>query len=291
MMGETKFLGPKTLQVDLNDGGVRTLAGERIFLNLGTHASIPSTPGLAECGPLTISRRSNWIVCPSTDRHRRRLRRTRIRSGLSPIWKSRYHSCNAPAQLLANSRSGRRPRKCREFYLPKAIDVITSAEILPMSKAVRELEFAWPCKIRVGGSEKTIRASHILVATGRTRIPPASDWKSPVSNSSREVASGERSSRDHRTGRLGHRRMRGQPAIHPRIARRLPRSFATISPAEVEALATADASCLFTDPQVAHVGLTETVAQAHGQSPFKSRRCPCPSVLRAQTIGRNSTDS
>src|SRR5712691_5109503 len=53
VMGEAKFTGPKTLDVRLNDGGTRTLTGERIFLNLGTHPSIPSVPGLAESAPLT----------------------------------------------------------------------------------------------------------------------------------------------------------------------------------------------------------------------------------------------
>src|ERR1700681_3638688 len=53
VMGEAKFRGSKTLDVRLNDGGMRTLTGERIFLNLGTHASIPSVPGLAESEPLT----------------------------------------------------------------------------------------------------------------------------------------------------------------------------------------------------------------------------------------------
>src|ERR1700756_5438583 len=52
-MGEAKFNHPRTLHVHLNDGGARTLSGERIFLNLGTHASIPSVPGLAESKPLT----------------------------------------------------------------------------------------------------------------------------------------------------------------------------------------------------------------------------------------------
>lgn len=30
----------------LNDGGTRVLAGEQVFLNVGTHAAIPSVPGL-----------------------------------------------------------------------------------------------------------------------------------------------------------------------------------------------------------------------------------------------------
>ncbi len=52
-MGSAKFIGPKTVEVQLNDGGVRTIAGERVFLNLGTHASIPDVPGLRESNPLT----------------------------------------------------------------------------------------------------------------------------------------------------------------------------------------------------------------------------------------------
>src|SRR5207244_7700902 len=43
----------KTLQVDLNDGGTRVLAGDQVFLNLGTHAAIPDIPGLAAARPLT----------------------------------------------------------------------------------------------------------------------------------------------------------------------------------------------------------------------------------------------
>src|SRR6202790_1175411 len=53
VMGEAKFTGAKTLDVRLNNGGARTLTGERIFLTLGTPASIPSVPGLAESEPLT----------------------------------------------------------------------------------------------------------------------------------------------------------------------------------------------------------------------------------------------
>src|SRR5215813_4257089 len=53
IMGTARFVAPKTLEVSLNDGGSRTLAGERMFLNVGTHATIPAIPGLADAGPLT----------------------------------------------------------------------------------------------------------------------------------------------------------------------------------------------------------------------------------------------
>src|SRR5882724_8732940 len=53
IMGAGRFVAPKTLEVRLNDGGTRVLAGDRVFLNVGTHATIPNIPGLAGAGPLT----------------------------------------------------------------------------------------------------------------------------------------------------------------------------------------------------------------------------------------------
>jgi pyruvate/2-oxoglutarate dehydrogenase complex dihydrolipoamide dehydrogenase (E3) component len=53
IMGNGCFVAPKTLEVRLNDGGIRPLAGDRVFLNLGSHAAIPNIPGLAAAQPLT----------------------------------------------------------------------------------------------------------------------------------------------------------------------------------------------------------------------------------------------
>ena len=53
IMGTGRFVAPKTLEVRLNDGGTRVLAGDQVFLNIGTHAAIPSVPGLEAARPLT----------------------------------------------------------------------------------------------------------------------------------------------------------------------------------------------------------------------------------------------
>jgi pyruvate/2-oxoglutarate dehydrogenase complex dihydrolipoamide dehydrogenase (E3) component len=50
IMGAGRFVAPKTLEVRLNDGGTRVLAGDQVFLNIGTHAAIPNIPGLADLG-------------------------------------------------------------------------------------------------------------------------------------------------------------------------------------------------------------------------------------------------
>src|SRR5258705_9857765 len=53
IMGSGRFVAPKTLEVQLNAGGPRLLVGDRVFINVGTHAAIPGVPGLEAAGPLT----------------------------------------------------------------------------------------------------------------------------------------------------------------------------------------------------------------------------------------------
>ncbi len=53
VFGEGRFVAPKTIEVRLKNGGTRTLRGDRVFLNLGSHATVPDVPGLAAAKPLT----------------------------------------------------------------------------------------------------------------------------------------------------------------------------------------------------------------------------------------------
>ena len=54
IMGSGRFVAPKTVEVHLNDGGgTRLIAGDKLFINVGTHAAIPNVPGLGEARPLT----------------------------------------------------------------------------------------------------------------------------------------------------------------------------------------------------------------------------------------------
>lgn len=53
VMGIGRFVGPRTVEVRLNDGGTRTLAGKQVVVNVGTHAAIPDVPGLRASEPMT----------------------------------------------------------------------------------------------------------------------------------------------------------------------------------------------------------------------------------------------
>ncbi len=53
IMGSARFIAPRTVEVSLNDGGTRVIAGNRVFLNLGSRAVIPDVPGAAAAKPMT----------------------------------------------------------------------------------------------------------------------------------------------------------------------------------------------------------------------------------------------
>ncbi|MES1257600.1 MAG: FAD-dependent oxidoreductase [Acidobacteriota bacterium] len=53
ILGEGRMAGPKTLDVTLKDGTTRRLTADRLFLSVGTHATIPDIPGLAAARPMT----------------------------------------------------------------------------------------------------------------------------------------------------------------------------------------------------------------------------------------------
>ena len=86
IMGSGRFVAPKTLEVQLNDGGTRVLAGDQVFLNLGTHAAIPPVPGL-EGRPAADPYRGarTRLRAVASGRARRRLCRSRTGPGLSPL--------------------------------------------------------------------------------------------------------------------------------------------------------------------------------------------------------------
>jgi pyruvate/2-oxoglutarate dehydrogenase complex dihydrolipoamide dehydrogenase (E3) component len=51
--GVARFVAPRTVEIELRDGGTRTILGDRVFLDLGSHAAIPEVLGLAEATPMT----------------------------------------------------------------------------------------------------------------------------------------------------------------------------------------------------------------------------------------------
>ena len=51
--GEARFTGERTVTIALQDGGERTIRGERVLINLGSRPARPAIPGLWESGAWT----------------------------------------------------------------------------------------------------------------------------------------------------------------------------------------------------------------------------------------------
>src|SRR5205823_4744597 len=53
IMGDARFIAPRTVEVALNDGGTRTIFADRVVLAVGSRATIPDVPGLSAAQPMT----------------------------------------------------------------------------------------------------------------------------------------------------------------------------------------------------------------------------------------------
>jgi pyruvate/2-oxoglutarate dehydrogenase complex dihydrolipoamide dehydrogenase (E3) component len=53
VMGHGRFVAPRTVEVALNAGGTRTLRGQTVVIDTGSRARVDDTPGLADSRPLT----------------------------------------------------------------------------------------------------------------------------------------------------------------------------------------------------------------------------------------------
>ena len=280
VMGEAKFTGPRTLDVRLNGGGARTLKGERIFLNLGTHASIPSVPGLAESEPLTnievleLDRLPEHLIVIGGGHVGLEFAQAYRRFG------SRVTILERGPQLLANEDPDV-TAALLQIFASDGIDVIAPAEILNVhGRSGTGVSLI----VRTSSGEKTITGSDILVATGR--VPNTAGIGLEVAGVELDQ-SGYVKVNDRLQTTAANVWAIGECAGSPHFTHISLDDFRVIR----DNLAgknrtTRDRmipSCLFTDPQVAHIGLSETEAGRQGIS-VRVVKLPMAAVLRTRTI-------
>ncbi len=164
IMGTGRFVAPKTLEVRLNDGGTRVLAGDRVFLNVGTHATIPNIPGLAAAGPLT------HVEVLELDRLPAHL--IVLGGGyVSLEFAQAYRRFGSRVTVIEHGPqlAGREDPEVADAILQvfrtEGIDVLLSAETLRVQGRSGEHV---SLLVRTPYSEQTLDGSDLLVAAGRT---------------------------------------------------------------------------------------------------------------------------
>jgi len=283
IMGTGRFVAPKTLEVRLNEGGMRVLAGDRVFLDVGTHATIPDILDLAAAVPLT------HIEALELDRvppHLIVLGGGYVGLELAQAYRrfgSRVTLVERAAQLAGREDADVCDAIARMFR-DEGIDVLVAAETLRVKGRSGE---GVRIDVRMPDGERTIDGSHILVATGRTPN---------TAGIGLDVAGVELDAR-------------GYVAVNDRLETSAPDvwaigecagspQFTHVSFDDFRVIrdnlagrhrTTRDRLvpfCVFTDPPLARVGLGEEDAQRRGVD-VRVAKLPMSAVLRTRTISES----
>jgi len=278
IMGTGRFVGPKTLEVRLNEGGTRVLAGEQVFLNVGTHAAIPSVPGLEAAGPLThiealeLDRVPPHLIVLGGGYVGLELAQTYRRFG------SQVTILASGPQLLSREDPDV-AEEMQRILRGEGIQILLAAEALKVEGRSGE---GVRLTVRTSAGEQTLKGSDILVAAGR--IPNTAGLGLEEAGVKLDGRGYIRVNERLETMASGVWAL-GECAGSPQFTHASVDDFRIIR----DNLAGGKRStrdrlvpyCLFSDPSLAHVGLSERDAQRQGV-PVRVAKLPMSGVLRTE---------
>ena len=281
IMGNGRFLAPKTLEVTLNDGGTRLLAGDRVFLNIGTHAAVPSVPGLDAARPLTHVEALELDYLPP--------HLIVIGGGYAGLefaqayrrFGSNVTIIESGPQLMAREDIDV-SQEMRRILSDEGIQVLVEAQLLQVrGRSGEKVSLI----VRTASGEQTIDGSDILVAVGR--IPNTAGIGLEDAGVELDGRSYIRVNERLETSASDVWAI-GECAGSPQFTHISEDDFRIVR----DNLAGRDRStrdrlvpyCMFTDPPLARVGLSEGEAERQGVI-ARVARLPMNSVLGAQATG------
>lgn len=164
IFGDGTFVAPRTLHVALRDGGERTLTADRVFVDVGTRATIPDTPGLRESKPLThiealdLQRLPAHLIVLGGGYVGLELGQALRRLG------SRVTLISRDSQLAANEDADV-AQAVLQLFRDEGIEVLLGTHVRNVS-GVSGSQVT--LQIESGNDTRTIEGTDILVALGRT---------------------------------------------------------------------------------------------------------------------------
>ena len=276
-----RFVAPRTVEATLPDGTVRRLRGANVIISTGTRAAIDPIPGLAEAQPLTHIEALELGEVPE---HLLVLGGGYIGLELSQAMR-RFGS--KVTLIERNERLVSREDEdvsegLRGLFLDEGIELFLNTKTKRVSgKSGESVEVV----IEQNGVEKTLQGSHLLVATGR---------KPNTGGIGLELAGVEVTDRGYI--KVNERLQTTAPGVWAIGEVAGSPQFTHISIDDFRVVRDNLNSgnhvttgrqvpfCLFTDPEFARVGLSETEAKAQGIS-YRLFKVPMEAVLRARTLG------
>ncbi len=281
ILGDGRFVALKTLEVRLNDGGTRVLTGERVFVNVGTRATIPPVAGLADARPLTHIEALELDYLPT---HLIVLGGGFVGLEFAQAYRrfgSRVTVVQHGSQLLDREDPDVADAVGRLFG-DEGIEVLLSALVLQVEGLSGE---GVRLRMRTPQGERLLEGSDILVATGRT---PNTAGIGLDALGVRLDARGYVQVNDRLETSASDVWAIGECAGSPQFTHASEDDFAIIR----DNLAGGNRTtrdrlipyCLFTDPPLARVGLSESEARHRGVA-VRVAKVPLGVVLRTWTTG------
>jgi pyruvate/2-oxoglutarate dehydrogenase complex dihydrolipoamide dehydrogenase (E3) component len=279
IMGSGRFVARQTIEVRLNAGGTRLLRGDQVFVDVGSHAAIPEVPGLRGAEPLTHIEALELDVPPAhlvvfgggyTGLELAQAYR-RFGSRVTVI---------EPGPQLMSREDPDVAAEIQTVLRQEGVDILLSASptrVDGRSGAGITVTVAMP------GGERMVDGSHILVATGR--IPNTAGIGLEDAGVELDARGYIRVNDRLETTAPGVWAI-GECAGSPQFTHVSVDDFRIVR----DNLAGLGRStrdrlipyCVFTDPPLARVGLSEVEAERRN-IPVRVAKLPMSSVLRTQT--------
>ena len=281
ILGEGRFIAPRTIEVATNDGGRRTLRGVKVVIGTGTTATLDGTPGLAAAHPLT------HIEALELDEVPRELlilgggfiglefaqAMQRLGSEVTIIDRN---------DRLLHSEDPDVSEELRAILTRQGVEIVLSAKICEVFGKSGE-------KVRLicqkSSVEGAIEGTHLLVATGRS--PNTSgiglEENAGVHMNERGYITVDEYLETSAKDVFAVGECNGGPQFTHVVFDDFRVVRDTLNRVERTTKDRVIPFCLYTDPEYARIGFTETEARRHGLS-YKLFKIPMKRVLRARTL-------
>ena len=280
ILGSGRFVGPKTVEATLADGRTRQLRGVNVIINTGTRAALQAFPGLAEAQPLTHIEALELNEVP---RHLVVLGGGYIGLELSQAMR-RFGS--KVTIIDRNDRLMHREdddvtEALQKLFEDEGIDLLLNATVRRISgKTGQSVKMA----IERSGAERTLEASHLLVAAGRS--PNTRGLGLELAGVEVDERGYIKVNEQLQTTAPGIWAI-GEVAGSPQFTHVSVDDFRVVHDSITGGKRVTTGRlvpfCLFTDPEFARVGLSEKEAKAQGIA-YRLFKIPMEAVMRASTL-------